>query len=393
MKRVLIVYPEGDSPHAIRIVRPLAQYLPRHGWKPTLLTTPGQGTHLPLERIEVAAGGFALTPHAPSPHDEHSSTGQRTRSLRSMVGRHLAVPDRYTWWAVQAVRAARRLSGFDGVITSGPPHSAHTVGAAYRGRYAVPWIADMRDPWSTNHYTIYSRLTRVIDERIEKLSLKHASAIVTVSDSLARGVSAVHARPVETISNSFDPTEFADFPPATFKPLTICYAGSLIGGRRSPDLLLRAVATVRERSPHLQIRALFMTDRPDLVREAAARERVSDVVDSQGWTSRHEVLAAWKSASVLVLLRWEDPRDEGVPTGKLFEYLGAGRPVLSLGGAAGVVGKILCSSGSGTHCGTAEDAALFLEHVAERRAPLRPDVSAYSAATMATRFAELLDRG
>lgn len=393
MKRLLIVYPEGDSPHAIRIVRPLARYLPSHGWQPTLMTAPGQGRHLPLERVEVSAGGFSLNARVPELDAQSRSSKRLRTAMRSFVGRHLAVPDRYNWWAVQAIRASRQLPRYDAVLTSGPPHSAHLVGADFRRLHAVPWVADMRDPWSTNHYTIYSKITRLVDRQIELHSLRQATAIVTVSDQLASSVSALHHRPVETIVNSFDRAEFADFSPPSFDPLAICYAGSLIGGRRRPELLLRAMALLRKKRPQLRIHALFMTDEPKLVKEAAIRAEVADIVDNQGWAHRDEVLAAWQRASVLVLLRWDDPRDEGVPTGKLFEYLGAGRPVLSLGGAAGVVGQILEESGAGEHCHSAEQAAVFLQRVADHAAPPPVNISAYSAETMASRFADVLEHG
>ena len=33
----------------------------------------------------------------------------------------------------------------------------------------------------------------------------------------------------------------------------------------------------------------------------------------------------------LLLLRWNDPREDGVIAGKLFEYIGVGKPTLSIG--------------------------------------------------------------
>lgn len=393
MKRLLVVYPEGDSPHAIRIVRPLARYLPKRGWRLTLMTAPGQGRDFPAERVEVSARGFNLTHSTPEANEQGAASRGRAAGVRSLVGRHLAVPDRYNLWAVQARRAAHRLPPHDAVLTSGPPHSAHFVGSAYHRRFSVPWVADMRDPWSTNHYTVYSRLTRLLDSALERRCLSSATAIVTVSDQLASVVSALHSRPVETISNSFDPVEFDQFLPPQVDPLIICYAGSLIGGRRRPEVLFRAVARLRTRRPDVDMRLLFLTDQPQLVQEAALEEQVLDLLDNESWAPREAVLAAWQRASVLVLLRWEDPRDEGVPTGKLFEYLGAGRPILSLGGTAGVVGDILAETGVGEHCTSAAQAARYLEKIADHGTPSDVDLSAYSAERMADRFADLLERG
>jgi hypothetical protein len=42
-------------------------------------------------------------------------------------------------------------------------------------------------------------------------------------------------------------------------------------------------------------------------------------------------MALQHAADVLLFLDWTDMQAEGVLTGKLFEYLGTGRPILSLG--------------------------------------------------------------
>jgi glycosyltransferase involved in cell wall biosynthesis len=396
VRRLLVVYPEGDSPHALRIVRPLARYLPDVGWAPVLLTAAGQGAELGLPRIEVPARTVGRArAGAPSPADgaDRPATGSSRRAaVRAYVGRHVAIPDRYNRWAVRAARTVQDIPGFDGVLSSGPPHSAHLVGARLRRRRGIPWVADMRDPWSTNHYTTYSPVTRFLDKRIEIRLLRRASAVVTVSDELAATVAALHRRPVHTVTNVFDPAEFADFPPPVFDPLTLCYAGSLIGGRRRPDTLMAAVAGLRRRLPHVPVRVLVFSDQPEVVAAAAHAAGVADVVSNRPWVDRGQVLAAWRRSSVLVLLRWADQRDEGVPTGKLFEYLGAGRPVLSLGGAAGVVGRILAETGAGQHCDSAAAATAWLERLVTCGAAPPTGVASYSAPVMARRFAQLLEQ-
>ena len=54
-----------------------------------------------------------------------------------------------------------------------------------------------------------------------------------------------------------------------------------------------------------------------------------------------------QSADVLLLLLWSDPREAGVYTGKLFEYIGSGRPILVVGGAQGVAADLIRSRALG----------------------------------------------
>jgi len=73
----------------------------------------------------------------------------------------------------------------------------------------------------------------------------------------------------------------------------------------------------------------------------ADRVRVGDAVP-------YRVSLAWqKQADILLLLLWDDPREQGVCPAKLFEYAGAGRPVLSLGFAGGVAADLIRARGLG----------------------------------------------
>ena len=70
--------------------------------------------------------------------------------------------------------------------------------------------------------------------------------------------------------------------------------------------------------------------------------------------SHAESLAAQRHADELLFLDWMDERAEGILTGKLFEYLASGRPILSVGSranteAAGIIvrtqaGAVACTA-------------------------------------------------
>src|SRR5439155_174591 len=58
---------------------------------------------------------------------------------------------RYSAWSRRAARLAQRLvEGCDyrAVITCGPPHLVHEVGWRLKRRTGLPFVMDMRDPWS-----------------------------------------------------------------------------------------------------------------------------------------------------------------------------------------------------------------------------------------------------
>lgn len=56
---------------------------------------------------------------------------------------------------------------------------------------------------------------------------------------------------------------------------------------------------------------------------------------------RAEILRIERGADVLLLCRWADPRDDGIIPGKVFEYIGARRPILAVGSTTGEAAQII----------------------------------------------------
>lgn len=74
---------------------------------------------------------------------------------------------------------------------------------------------------------------------------------------------------------------------------------------------------------------------------------LNELVKVYGFVSFNESIRKQKESTTLLLLGWNDERDKGTYTGKIFEYLGAMRPILAIGVKDGVVDKLLKESGSG----------------------------------------------
>lgn len=69
-----------------------------------------------------------------------------------------------------------------------------------------------------------------------------------------------------------------------------------------------------------------------------------------GKVSHAEAIKAQKESQLLWLLDWDDPNELGVHPGKIFEYLGARRPIIATGGVRGnVVDRLIQETCSGYH--------------------------------------------
>src|SRR4051812_18764851 len=70
---------------------------------------------------------------------------------------HYLIPDvQVATWVPFALPRGLRLAReerIDAVVSTGPPHSGHLVGAAVHARAGVPWLSDLQDGWTFDpHY-------------------------------------------------------------------------------------------------------------------------------------------------------------------------------------------------------------------------------------------------
>ena len=279
------------------------------------------------------------------------------------------LPDARVGWVPFAARAARRLARageVDAVLTSGPPHSTHLVGLRLQRelrRRGLPWIADFRDPWTGINFAGELPMTaaaRALDARLERRVLRAADAVVTVSPTWARELEAkggLGPGAVRVIENGFDPDDFPpdDVPPGGAAPgeggaggtFELTHVGSLYGSR-DPAALWQAAAALRARgeADGLRIRLVGRVD--EAARASLRRYGLGDVVREDGVVSHAEAVRAMRRAGLLFLSIEPVANAAGILTGKLYEYLASGRPVLALGPPDGDAARLLRRVGAGS---------------------------------------------
>src|SRR3546814_15114682 len=74
---------------------------------------------------------------------------------------------------------------------------------------------------------------------------------------------------------------------------------------------------------------------------------ISHLVEVRGVLGHEGALRRQRESDILVLLQWNDPKEQGNVPGKFFEYLGARRPILVLGLHDGVPATILRERNAG----------------------------------------------
>jgi glycosyltransferase involved in cell wall biosynthesis len=183
--------------------------------------------------------------------------------------------------------------------------------------------------------------------RFETAVMKHAATIIAnaprACDAQQAAYPASRAKMV-VITNGYDPESFNGSPagPRGDGALRIVHTGEVYAGR-NPGPLLEALRTLEAepRGPkRLSVRFIGQTHG---LATAVRKRGLDHVVTCVGQVSHAQALEDMRRADVLLLL--DSPgRLAGVPA-KLYEYLGASRPILALAEPEGDVAWVLRESG------------------------------------------------
>jgi len=234
-------------------------------------------------------------------------------------------------WARRAAALAARLAGgatpIRAVIACGPPHMTHEAGRLASIRLGVPFIMDMRDPWSTVprlHEPLASPLWYALAEYHERCAVARSTLVVTNTMPAMRALRERYPESAErviTVMNGFDDEPLP--PPAPETRFLMAYAGAIYTNR-DPRLLFRAAARVirelglapadfgLEFMGHVAV----LHDTP--LEELARAEGISEYVRLHPPAPRRAALEFLARAAVLISL----PQDvETAIPSKVFDYM------------------------------------------------------------------------
>jgi glycosyltransferase involved in cell wall biosynthesis len=157
---------------------------------------------------------------------------------------------RHERWARDAVRLAEQIlepGVHFAVVTSGPPHMTHETGRILSERHGLPFVMDMRDPWSLNERVTErwaSPLWLRGTARHEREMVRQAALVVAntapARDALARAYPDASER-IITVMNGSDDDPLP--PQRRGGRFTIAYAGTVYD-YGDPRSLFRAAARV-----------------------------------------------------------------------------------------------------------------------------------------------------
>jgi glycosyltransferase involved in cell wall biosynthesis len=284
----------------------------------------------------------------------------RARVEAGYVIERALIPDKASPWLLTAVPAGIRIvrrERIDVIMSTSPPTSVHLAAEAIAAATGRPFVADFRDSWLNNPHRHYEkdavRFKRAVSARLAASVVKRASALTVATGAIARELSAIRpdaAAKTTVIENGADFDDYEGLAHVPGERFTMVHAGAFFG-QRTPRPFLDALAALLQRRPDLRGRVLarFVGELRGADRSYARDLGIDDAWQEDGFLPHAESIRAQREADALLLLiPRADGRGDGVLSGKVFEYIGARRPILAAVPPEGVAAELIRDTGAGT---------------------------------------------
>lgn len=342
------------------------KYLPSFGWKPYVFTPRNPSFSIKDESLlkDVPPEAVIIPTSIWEPYsifnrlsrektNSANSTPRPTSFFKKIsiwIRGNIFVPDPRVFWVRPSVRFLNQFlatNHISTIITTGPPHSVHLIGLGLKKKNpSLKWIADFRDPWSEWFFleTIkVGRLARYIHNRLEKKVLQRATRVLTITPFYVKQFERLGNRSVDLLTNGFDEDDFRDFTVKRPEKFVIRHVGTVVD-RCEIIPFMDTIATLCK--SHLDfaedIQIDFVGEVNSTFKNYIENHPFLKTITTFTPTVPHkQVINAYSSSSLLLLVLIGYKDAEGYMPGKLFEYIATGLPILGLGPEKGDAASLL----------------------------------------------------
>jgi hypothetical protein len=265
-------------------------------------------------------------------------------------------PDEQIGWYRFAVEAGVKLmkeERIDLIFSTSPPETAHLIARELKKRCNVPWLADMRDLWAEDHYRKRPLFKKFILKIMEKRVLKNADLLLTVSKPWADTLNGAlgGGKKSAVIENGFDEEDFKGISFQKNEKFTITYTGKLHKDNQPIDDFFKTLKDLIEAGSidREKIEVKFYAlgyERPD-IGSMAKNYGLEGVVKGFGGVGYERSLGIQRASDLLLFIQWQGAGSDGWYSAKLYDYIGARRPILAIAKKGGIIEDLIKSTESG----------------------------------------------
>ncbi|MCB9263183.1 MAG: glycosyltransferase [Flavobacteriales bacterium] len=403
----------------------MTKYLPSEGWKPIVFTPENGEAPVVDESLlnEVSAEVQTLKIPIWEPYGFYKKfTGKKSnekvysgfindkkesfaQKASVFIRGNFFIPDARKFWIRPSIKFLTNYlkeNPVDAIISTGPPHTTHLIALGVTKKMNIPWVADFRDPWTNIDFYDQLRLTKWADKKHRKLEqsvLKNATEIVTVSSHWADDFKKLCNRNITVIRNGFDHNDFGNAEVRLDSKFSICHIGSMNKDRNPEAFWIALNKLVKEHenfSNQLEIKLIGQVDHS--IFSSIEKFELKTHLNHIPFLPHKSAIAELEKSQVLLIPINDTPNSLGVVPGKIYEYLGANRPILGIGPNTGDSAKILDDSGAGKMFeyqdveGIRKQILAYFEDYQSKNLSVKQnEIMKYSRKSMAQQYAKLLN--
>lgn len=294
----------------------------------------------------------------------HAEISSRTASaslkrwLRSTAQLTYTLMKAFDWSLLVHKHAKKNLidENFDFIFCSYPSFASPLTGMQLK-RLGIGknLIIDFRDPVAVNGSGSIK-----LKKWLQRRMLQAADLRLYVSEGVQRQFTGNSGTQFDLIaSNGFDPQDAVELETTapsqcSDKTLRFVYTGAMYGGKRDIRPIFKALKKIFAGSDYKPEQVIFEYAGSDgeIFRSQAKKFELQDRVLDHGRLSRSGALALQQRADICLLATWNSVSEQGVLTGKVFEYFMSRKPIVAIvGGDLGgsEIGQVIRRIGAG-HC-------------------------------------------
>lgn len=378
LKRVLIItyyWPPSGGAGVQRWLK-FAKYLPELGWIPVVYTplNPESPSVDHSLAADIHPACIVVKRKICEPYDfyrrlvgskkgekiqagflsEEKKKNRRIDRIARWVRGNFFIPDARMFWINPSVKFLLNYlkhQPVDLIISTGPPHSMHLIADQVKKKTGIRWVADFRDPWTNIDFYEELMLTSFADKkhhRLENMVLQNSDAIVVIGKTMKDEFSHFStANKVFVIPNGYDHDDLSTGHIEADPYFSIAHIGSL-GPSRNPTILWQALEELtRHEEFREQLRIKLVGKADYTVRESIKNHHLTEALIEIPYLDHSAVINEQKKSSVLLLVVNNTKNAKGIVTGKIFEYIAAGRPIVAIGPVDGDLSHILRETKAG----------------------------------------------
>ncbi len=380
MKNLLIIayyFPPSGGPGVQRVLKHI-KYLPEFGWNPIVYTAkdaqyPAFDYSLlneipknikiyrskifePYSFYRKIVGIKSTDPVDVNVIKKENQKLSWKEKFSEFIRATFFIPDARMFWYFSGraeLRQALKENKIDAIYSSSPPYTTALIARRVKKILKIPWIAGFRDPW-TGFISAPKRwfIPRQIDKHLEKSVFQKADKIECawvgiIKDALGKYPDLDKSK-FHHIPNGFDSDDYPKIEWQGNERFTLTYTGSMYG-RRNPAALFQAIEKllndmlIRRNDFNIKFIGRFGREIYEMIENTSFRDSIEVI----SYLPHKESLIELLKSDALLLIVDESKESEEIVPGKVYEYIGTKKPILTIAPTNSAIAQLMEETGLG----------------------------------------------